>query len=39
MQAIIAELEKTSFGSAEAHKATVLDILKRGGARTSLDIF
>eukprot|EP01033_Poteriospumella_lacustris_P003883 gene3883-2760_t len=39
MQGIIGDLENMNLGAAEKHKGVIVDILKRGGARTSLDIF
>jgi glutamate dehydrogenase len=39
MQSIVSDLETLNLGAAEKHKGVIVDILKRGGARTSLDIF
>ncbi len=40
MQKIIKDLEGEEFrGPAAQHKSVVVDILKRGGARASLNIF
>lgn len=39
MMNIVHDLENKDLGAASQHKAVLVDILKRGGARTSLDIF